>query len=295
MWVSMIIACALGIQPICDRTQFEKSCGGVLTGEYKGIANAIFDAYLDQVGSIEDSNTLDAEKTASSYLFDLIQSLTLLDNNGHWEEASNALRRSVLLQSRQVTNPWPATVWVDLAVLDDVNVTSETNSAVNEFLQKHYIIDLEERYAALAAMVSGNTLLCEQLTANAMKRWTAYQQVIEPYMSHVAVQFAAYPNLNTGHMVREVMDDLEKTNLDPLEERFIQWSTWHNTQTQATIALIRTARSTYLFDPWSTRCGASTNKRALKLQQQLLQLSATVRDKNNVAISSLRNIAQKSQ
>jgi hypothetical protein len=91
------------------------------------------------------------------------------------------------------------------------------------------------------------------------------------------------------------MGDLEKTNLVPLEERFIRWSTWHNTQTQATIALIRTARSTYLFDPWSTRCGASTNKRALELQQQLLQLSATVRDKNNIAINSLRNIAQKSQ
>ena len=295
MLVSIIIACVLGVQPICDRTQFEKSCGKVLTGEYKSVANAIFDAYLDQVGAIEDSNTLDAEKTASSYLFDLIQSLTLLDDNGRWEEASNALRRSVLLQSRQVTNPWPATVWVDLALLDDVNVTSETNSAVNEFLQKYYIVDLEERYAALGAIVSGNTLLCEQLTANAMKRWAAYQQVIEPYMSHATVQFAAYPNLNTGHMVREVMDDLEKTNLDPLEERFIRWSTWHNTQTQATIALIRSARSTYLFDPWSTRCGASTNKRALKLQQQLLQLSATVRDKNNVAISSLRSIAQKSQ
>jgi hypothetical protein len=50
-----------------------------------------------------------------------------------------------------------------------------------------------------------------------------------------------------------------------------------------------------MFDPWSTRCGASSNKQAIKLQQQLLQLSATVRDKNSLAIESLKMIAHETQ
>ncbi len=264
-------------------------CGDLLKGEHKSIANAIFDAYLDQVAETDESDQLKNEQQAGVYLQELTQSLALLDDEGLWEEASRTLSRSVLLQSREAANPWPATVWLDLSQFDDVDVSTETHNAVDLFLQEHYSVDLKERYLALQAISSGDARLCEQLTANAMKRWVQYQQIIEPYMTHTAVQFAAYPKLDTGQSVHDAVFELEETNPD-LQQRFTQWEAWHNSQTQATIALIRSARSTYLFDPWSPRCGASTNKQATKLQQQLLQLSAIVRDKNNLAITSLQEM-----
>ncbi len=290
MWMSLIITCMVGLQPVCNRAKYMDSYGDLLRGEHKSIANAIFDAYLDQLEEIDGMIPLTAEKKAMVYLEELTESLSLLDDRGLWEEASHTLYRSILLQARQAANPWPATVWVDLSVFDDVFVSAETNRAIDVFLQEHYKTDLEERYMALAAINDGNITLCEQLTENTMKRWSTYQLNIEPYMSNSAVAFAAYPKLNTGLTVREAMRDLEEINTPKLKQRYAKWENWHSAQTKATITLIRTARSTFLFDPWSSRCGASTNKQAVKLQQQLLQLSATVRDKNSDAIASLQEL-----
>ena len=288
--MSLIITCMVGLQPVCNRAKYMDSYGDLLRGEHKSIANAIFEAYLDQLEEIDGMIPLTAEKKAMVYLEELTESLSLLDDRGPWEEASHTLYRSILLQARQAANPWPTTVWVDLSVFDDVFVSAETNRAIDIFLQEHYKTDLEERYMALAAINDGNITLCEQLTENAMKRWSTYQQNIEPYMSNSAVAFAAYPKLNTGLTVRKVMRDLEEVNTPKLKQRYAKWENWHSAQTKATITLIRTARSTFLFDPWSSRCGASTNKQAVKLQQQLLQLSATVRDKNSDAIASLQEL-----
>lgn len=285
-----MIACMVGLQPVCDRVQFMNSCGDLLKGEYKSIATAIFEVYLDQIAEINEIDTLSTEKKAVLSLQELTESLSLLDNNHLWEEASHSLSRRVLLQARQAANPWPATVWIDLSEFDDIDVSTATNLAIDLFLQEHYNTDLEERYMALTAINTGNTPLCEQLTAKAMARWVTYQQIIEPYMSNPAVQFAAFPKLNTGQVVRGAMIELEEFYTPELQQRFARWESWHNSQTQATIALIRSTRITYLFDPWSPRCGASTNKQAIKLQQQLLQLSATVRDKNSAAIKSLQDI-----
>ena len=288
--MSLIITCMVGLQPVCNRAKYMDSYADLLKGEHKSIANAIFEAYLDQLEEIDVMIPLTAEKKAMVYLEELTESLALLDDRGLWEEASHTLYRSILLQARQAANPWPATVWVDLSVFDDVFVSAATNRAIDIFLQEHYKTDLEERYMALAAINDGNITLCEQLTENAMKRWSTYQQNIEPYMSNSAVAFAAYPKLNTGLTVREAMRDLEEINTPKLKQRYAKWENWHSAQTKATITLIRTARSTFLFDPWSSRCGASTNKQAVKLQQQLLQLSATVRDKNSDAIASLQEL-----
>ena len=288
--MSLIITCMVGLQPVCNRAKYMDSYADLLKGEHKSIANAIFEAYLDQIEEIDEMIPLTAEKKAMVYLEELTESLALLDDRGLWEEASHTLYRSILLQARQAANPWPATVWVDLSVFDDVFVSAATNRAIDIFLQEHYKTDLEERYMALAAINDGNITLCEQLTENAMKRWSTYQQNIEPYMSNSAVAFAAYPKLNTGLTVREAMRDLEEINTPKLKQRYAKWENWHSAQTKATITLIRTARSTFLFDPWSSRCGASTNKQAVKLQQQLLQLSATVRDKNSDAIASLQEL-----
>ena len=288
--MSLIITCMVGLQPVCNRAKYMDSYGDLLKGEYKSIANAIFEAYLDQLEEIDEMIPLTAEKKAMVYLEELTESLALLDDRGLWEEASHTLYKSILLQARQAANPWPGTVWVDLSVFDDVFVSAETNRAIDIFLQEHYKTDLEERYMALAAINDGNVTLCKQLTENAMKRWSTYQQNIEPYMSNSAVAFAAYPKLNTGLAVREVMRDLEEINTPKLKQRYAKWENWHSAQTKAIITLIRTARSTFLFDPWSSRCGGSTNKQAVKLQQQLLQLSAIVRDKNSDAIASLQEL-----
>ena len=293
--MSLIIACGIGLQPVCDRGQFEKACGGVLRGEHKSIGYAIFEAYLDQVKEINETDQLLASQEAASLLVNFADSLSQLDGGGSWRKASSLLRRSVLLQSRQAANPWLATVWVDLSQLDSITVSEETNAAIDLFLQQEYDKDLEERYSAFEAINNGNSQRCEQLTANVMKLWVTYQQLIEPYMSISAVQFAAYPKLNTGHRVRAEMTQLDTSNSPRLEQRFQEWSTWHKRQTEATIALIRSARSSFLFDPCSTRCGVSSNKQAIKLQQQLLQLSATVRDKNSLAIESLKMIAHETQ
>jgi hypothetical protein len=290
MLMTLIITCMVGLQPACDRSNFRDACGDLLKGEHKSIANAIFEAYLDQISEIKDLNPLAAEKESVLSLLQLTQSLALLDGSGLWEDASRALSRSVLLQARQAANPWPATVWIDLSVFNDINVSTETNNAIDLFLQKNYTTDLEERYTALAAITTGNTHLCEQLTVKAMARWVTYQQIIEPYMTISAVQFAAYPKLDTGQVVRDAMLDLVDFNSPELEQRYAKWENWHNAQTQATIGLIYSARSTYSFDPWSPRCGASMNRQSIKLQQQLLQLSATVRDKNKTAIKSLQEI-----
>ncbi|HJN71380.1 MAG TPA: hypothetical protein QF528_02195 [Phycisphaerales bacterium] len=290
MWISTVIAFLVGLQPVCDRGQFVDSCEDLLKGEYKSIANAIFEAYLDQIASIDENDHLATERQAGLYLQELAQSLALLDDNGLWEKASSALSRSVLLQARQTANPWPATVWIDLSLFGDISVSQETNQAIDLFLKQYYNTDLEERYIALDAIASGNKLLCEQLAANAMKRWEKYQQIIEPYMIYKPVQFAAYPKLNTGQLVRDAMPTLHELTTPELQQRFERWETWHNSQTQATIALIHSARSIYLFDPWSPRCGASTNNQAIKLQQQLLQLSATVQEKNGSVIQSLQEM-----
>ncbi len=128
-----------------------------------------------------------------------------------------------------------------------------------------------------------------------MKRWMEYQKIIKPYMSNRKVQFAAYPKLNTGQRVIDVVANLTEPTSPPLQVAYEKWLKWHDVQTQATIALIRSARSTYLFDPWSPRCGMSTNRQALNLQQELLQLSATMRDKNDEAIKLLQSVAHETQ
>ena len=295
MWSTVLIGLIVGFQPICNRNQFEAACKKVLTSENKTIANAIYEAYLDQVGSIGEQDPLGAEKIAIVYLFDLSQSLSVLGDEGLWKEASKALVRSTLLQSRNVANPWQSTVWVDLSLIKGIEVSLETNGAITDFLQEHYIQDLEERHKAFEAISSANYELCEQLTSNAMRRWHEYQKIIEPYMSHPKVKYSAYPKLNTGQQVINKMNKLNVQYDNTLVQRFNQWSSWHKSQTNAMIALISTARSKYLFDPWSPRCGASTNKKAIKIQEELLQLSATVRDKNLEAIDELNKIAHKTQ
>jgi len=196
------------------------SCEDLLNGEHRSIANAIFEAYLDQISEFKDLNPLATEKKAVVSLLELTQSLALLDDNGLWEGASHALSRSVLLQARQAANPWPATVWIDLSIFNNINVSAETNKAIDLFLTQHYTTDLEERYMALAAIATGNAPLCEQLTVKAMARWVTYQKIIEPYMTNSAVQFAAYPKLNTGQVVHTAMLDLKDMHAPELDQRY---------------------------------------------------------------------------
>ena len=287
----------VGLQPLCTRTQFEESCQGVLTGEYRSIGNAVFDAYLDRVNSIEESDQFIAAKKAAGILFEFTQSLAVLGGHGEWKSASGDLYRSVLLQSRQSANPLPATLWVDLSTIRGVVVSSETNDAIDNFLRVHYEDDLRERFEALAAMRVGNLKVCKQLTEHAMARWSQYQEIVEHYMTKPEVRYAAFPTLNTGQDVKDAGALLreECTNsstLEKLNKRQQRWAQWHSSQLQATLAMVRTARSTYKFDPWSPRCGIPANKRATELMHQLLQLSAAVRDKNQIAISELQEIAR---
>lgn len=288
----------VGLQPVCTRTQFEASCQQVLTAEYRSIGNAIFDAYLDRVSNIEEADQFSAAKEASGILYEFTQSLAVLGGRGDWKSASSDLYRSVLLQSRQSANPWPATLWVDLSTIVGVRVSSETKDAIDGFLFAHYEVDLQERFEALAAMRVGNHKVCLQLTEHAMSRWSEYQEIIEPYMTNREVRYAAFPNLNTGQDVIDVgvllrEECTNSSTLEKLNNRQQRWAQWHNSQLQATLSMVRTARSTYKFDPWSPRCGIPTNKRATDLMHQLLQLSAAVRDKNQITISELQEIASK--
>lgn len=286
----------VGLQPVCTSVQFEDSCNEVLSGEQKGIALAVFDVYLDQLSEIDESDQLLATQKAAALLTEFTRSLAILDNKGKWKVASDNLRRTVLLHSRKAANPWPATVWVDLSAFDEITISEETKIAIDAFLRQNYEVDLHDRFAAFEAMRLSDASKCEQLTAKAMERWSKYHQIIEPYTTNVEVLLAAFPKLNSGKEVRDSVNKLLDSCTDAsisenLQTRFHRWSSLHTTQLRTTAALVRKARSTYLFDPWSPRCGTPSNRRAIYLQQELLQLSASVHEKNQLVIEELQIIA----
>ncbi|MDP7009708.1 MAG: hypothetical protein QGI78_09080, partial [Phycisphaerales bacterium] len=115
--MAILTSCALNLMPFCDRGSFEQICGDVLVGEQKSVAFAIYDLYVDQVQSITEPDAVSKEKLAALYLRGFGDSISILGEEQVWSKAGNAIVRSCLLQSRNISNPWPETVWIDLSTI----------------------------------------------------------------------------------------------------------------------------------------------------------------------------------
>lgn len=292
----IVASTAANLQPICSAEQFHAAIGASLQGKHEIVATAIFDDYQEKCGSLQAEPALDRVSPITKLnnkferaeqadrLFDaLLASLTALDTDDVWKRNIIDLRRTVLLQARDSDNPWPATVWIDLPR----HIASPDKSVVNaidSFLVDNIDSDRKDRFDAFKSAADGDVELCAEITQRAMKRWEEYQKIIDPHTSPL-LETHIYPQLDLSGQVRDVVhwiasnigDDAVVSKVD---YQFFLWKNIHEKRRKEIISIVREARSTLGFDPWSRGCGHPNSSVATVLKNRLLQRSAEIVELN---------------
>jgi hypothetical protein len=295
------------VQPICTPREFQNAFGNLIQGDNEFIAKAIFDDYAEQVqainsGETEKTNTTPSQQlgielqraTEADMLFDdLLSSLSIINNDIEWRTSIANLRRSVLLEARKFTNPWPATVWVDVP-----NITTVPDSVlfqIDIFLLNNIDKDRTERFMASVLQLGGNVLKCKAYEKQSMQRWGEYLDIIAPYIDE-DVAIALYPQLNTGEEVQRIANWIYKNSNDAkvhqsVSKQLVVWKTIKKKQNDTIIQLVINARKQLGFDPWSRGCGQQTDTAAYKIKNEIMQKSAEINEfdkaTNNVLLRLL--------
>ncbi len=302
MVVSMIVAVSIGIQPMCTRDDFQKVFGDVIQDNNSYIAEAVFDDYLEQVQQIESSdydkklppikrlqNQLNSAIEADTLFDSFVSSLSVLGNDARWKRSVMDLRRSVLLNARKVNNPWPATVWVNLPNI--APVSDSTADQINTFIIENIDNDRTDRFSASAAILSGDKEACRQYEKRAMARWNEYVTIIEPHINK-DVEVVLYPQLSEDESVIEltgwVLSNIEDKDIkDKATLQLAFWTKKHNKQKLDAITVIRSARTSFGFDPWSRGCGVQAHSRQSRKKNELLKKTAAIQETNNEYLAIL--------
>ncbi|HIB01443.1 MAG TPA: hypothetical protein EYN11_04995 [Phycisphaerales bacterium] len=295
------------VQPICTPRDFHNAFGNSIQGDNEFIAKAIFDDYAEQVQAINSGETENADTTPSQQLaielqrateadmlFDeLLSSLSVINNDIEWRTSIANLRRSVLLEARKFTNPWPATVWVDVPSI--TTVPDSVLFQIDTFLLNNIDKDRTERFMASVLQLGGNVLKCKAYEKQSMQRWGEYLDIIAPYIDE-EVAAALYPQLNTGEEVQRIANWIYKNSNDTkihesVSKQLAIWNTIKKKQNETIIQLVINSRKQLGFDPWSRGCGQQTDTAAYKIKNELMQKSAEINEfdkaTNNVLLRLL--------
>jgi len=284
------------VQPICTPRDFHNAFGNSIQGDNEFIAKAIFDDYAEQVQAINSGETENADTTPSQQLaieYELLSSLSVINNDIEWRTSIANLRRSVLLEARKFTNPWPATVWVDVPSI--TTVPDSVLFQIDTFLLNNIDKDRTERFMASVLQLGGNVLKCKAYEKQSMQRWGEYLDIIAPYIDE-EVAAALYPQLNTGEEVQRIANWIYKNSNDTkihesVSKQLAIWNTIKKKQNETIIQLVINSRKQLGFDPWSRGCGQQTDTAAYKIKNELMQKSAEINEfdkaTNNVLLRLL--------
>ena len=151
--------------------------------------------------------------------------------------------------------------------------------------------DRDERFAAIKAKLSGDLKTCQAIENIAMRRWSDYLHIIEPYINE-SVEVYLYPNLHLDQSVVRTVQWIQihvddESVISTAQNQLAIWQTVHSQQNNDLISLIRKARATFGFDPWSQGCGRRVEKNATKIKNELLQKSAEIQEVNNSTIAAI--------
>lgn len=285
------------VQPICTPRDFQNAFRNSIQGDNEFIAKVIFDDYAEQVqainaGETEKENATPSQQlaielqyaTEADMLFDeLLSSLSAINNDIEWRIRIANLRRSVLLEARKFTNPWPATVWVDVPGI--TTVPDGVLFQIDTFLLNNIDKDRTERFMASALQIGGNVLKCKAYEKQSMQRWCEYLDIIAPYIDE-EVSIALYPQLDTGEEVQRIANWIYKNSNDAkVHESVLKqlsiWKTIKKKQNETIIQLVINARKQLGFDPWSRGCGQQADTAAYKIKNELMQKSAEINEFDN--------------
>ena len=300
-----------GVQPLCTPEIFQKALGSSSQEDHIFIAQTAFDDYLEQIRIIDTtleeeknippvqilSRQMEIETKADALFDDLLSSLAALDNSNAWNLSIANLRRTVLLRARKSTNPWPATVWVDVP-----NFTAVPNSVImkiDAFIQANIDEDRKDRFQSSVARAEGDSDFCRENEKKAMMRWAQYLQLVEPYVNE-KIEFLLYPKLDSGddiHMISNWIYKNVNTNLviESAKKQVALWSAVSTQRKQAVVRIVKNARERLGFDPWSSGCGQPMHSTGIKVKNDLLQKSAETQEFNNTTYGLLLGLLSSEQ
>jgi len=294
MGIMAIVASGIfGVQPMCTERDFQMALGTSIQGDHEFIARAVFDDYVeraqeinsepkDQTRSPIEQLELRLQQTVQAdILFDeFLDSLSVLNNEEDWNMGIVNLRRSVLLEARKQNNPWPSTIWVDVPSITPV--PKNILLRIDAFLIENADKDTQDRFGATRAKLSGAPDTCKAFEKQAMERWGAFTDIIEPYVDN-EVTSVLYPqltqNIETQTLVSWINKNITNTSIkDKANLQFAVWKTTRAQQKQEVVSLIRDARIKFGFDPWSRGCGEQNYSRQSRIKNKLLQKTAELQE-----------------
>ena len=253
MFVEIALTLLAGIEPVCTPTEFRETFSTSLSDDHTFVARAVFDEYCEQIQNLERTESSDRatpleqlanrksrSKNADKLFDELLVSLMVLSETDRWRNAVIDLRRTVLLRARQTDNPWPATVWVDIPNIVDVDHALRVS--IDSFLMSNADKDRDERFAAIKAKLSGDLKTCQAIENIAMRRWSDYLHIIEPYINE-SVEVYLYPNL---HLDQSVVRTVQWIQIHVDDESVISTA-------QNQLAIWQTVHSQQILHAWS-RC-----------------------------------------
>ena len=242
------------------------------------------------------AHRMEIETKADTLFDDLIASLGALSNSNSWNMGIVNLRRVVLLKARESTNPWPATVWVDVPSM--ATVPNQIVMQIDSFLQANIDEDRRDRFTASITR-SSDSNKCREHEKKAMARWIQYVQIIEPYIDE-EIENLLYPQLTSGENIHSLSNWINNNVDSPqvvesAKKQIALWNTVSNKRKQIIMQIVKNARERLGFDPWSRGCGQPMNSSGQKIKNDLLQKSAEMQEFNNTTYDVLLELLSPEQ
>jgi len=299
MFCGVVLSVAASVQPFCTKPLFtllEQS----VEGDNKFIMEVLYDEYLEEARDLdvpyEDLISPVAfiqaqrdKEIKADVLFDsFLESIAVLQNDTALQSAIQTVRRRALLHAREIQNPWKNTTWFDVATQG--MHSAQLLLSIDTFLLQYADVDRADRYAAMLAKLQGDQETCAEAERRTMKRWSLYNDIIEPAES-VQMMSQWYPSLKQsddgiGEMMRILMSGNEDSEQKKVIDTIFQLHvTVYEKNIRDLVALVKQTRITEGIDLLSDGCGIST-----KAKNAILQKTAEIHELNMTTIKSIQKL-----
>ncbi len=296
MICGVLVGIFLGVQPVCSEATFVKILQPTLQDESRVIARAVFDEYLENVakllGTKDDSlsrveelrEQLELANSADDLLDSFLESIAVLGDGDSLRNGVMETRRTILLDARNVNNPWKATTWFDIAAFVPTN--TRFLEAVDSFLLQHSDDDRDDRFVAIIAKLEGDRATCAKAERRTMQRWAIYSELIAPFENESTLEYR-YPTIPKSESVADLFYKItdsvkDQKILDMVDSQMDLYEALHKKQKQALVELIKNARINEGVDPLSSGCGLSG-----KTKNKILQRTAEMHELNTATVESM--------
>ncbi|MFT5205063.1 MAG: hypothetical protein ACI9GC_000349, partial [Phycisphaerales bacterium] len=299
MFCSVVLSVAASVQPFCTKPLFTLLEQNVV-GDNAFIIEVLYDEYLEEARELDVPHEelispvafMQAQRdkeTKADVLFDsFLESVSILQKDLAWQAVIQTIRRRALLHAREIQNPWKNTTWFDVAT-QGVH-SAQLLSTINAFLLQYADVDRADRYAAKIAKLQGDQETCAEAERRTMKRWSLYNDIIEPAES-VQMMSQWYPSLKQsddgiGEMMRILMSGNEDSEQKKVMDTIFQLHvTVYEKSIRDLVALVKQTRITEGIDLLSDGCGIST-----KAKNEILQKTAEIHELNMITIKSIQKL-----